>query len=110
MEVSSETAYATRRSPGVFSPCFHWLLCSRANVSDCPQYLQSKSTCLGVLDPGHDRDRGTDRLVLEGSEFQKFFDYVEVANFEVASDAFTTFKVNTHTATTCRQAGGLSRA
>mmetsp|Transcript_11561 Transcript_11561/g.34696 ORF Transcript_11561/g.34696 Transcript_11561/m.34696 type:complete len:336 (+) Transcript_11561:410-1417(+) len=31
-------------------------------------------------------------LVLEGSEFQKFFDYVEVANFEVASDAFTTFK------------------
>lgn len=49
-------------------------------------------------------------MVLEGSEFQKFFDYVEVANFEVASDAFTTFKVNTRTATTGRQAGGLSRA
>lgn len=32
-------------------------------------------------------------MVLEGPEFQKFFDYVEVANFEVASDAFTTFKV-----------------
>lgn len=33
------------------------------------------------------------RLVLEGPRFQDFFDKVEVANFEVASDAFTTFKV-----------------
>lgn len=32
------------------------------------------------------------KMVLEGPEFNKFFTYVEVANFEVASDAFTTFK------------------
>lgn len=32
-------------------------------------------------------------MVVEGPEFNNFFTYVEVANFEVASDAFTTFKV-----------------
>lgn len=33
------------------------------------------------------------RAVLEGPVFLRFFDKVEVANFEVASDAFSTFKV-----------------
>ena len=46
----------------------------------------------GPLPPQGDA-AGVPRMVLEGPEFQKFFDYVEVANFEVASDAFTTFKV-----------------
>lgn len=52
-------------------------------------------------------------MVLEGPEFQKFFDYVEVANFEVASDAFTTFKVQgvpgleTLGAAACGTAAGL---
>ena len=34
------------------------------------------------------------RLVLEGPLFQHYFDKVEVSNFEVASDAFSTFKVD----------------
>lgn len=36
------------------------------------------------------------RLVLEGPLFQHYFDKVEVSNFEVASDAFSTFKVYMH--------------
>lgn len=32
------------------------------------------------------------RLVLEGPLFTQFFEKVEVTNFEVASDAFATFK------------------
>ena len=32
------------------------------------------------------------RLVLEGPLFAQFFEKVEVTNFEVASDAFATFK------------------
>ena len=32
------------------------------------------------------------RLVLEGPLFGQFFEKVEVTNFEVASDAFATFK------------------
>ena len=34
-----------------------------------------------------------DRLVLEGPLFNQYFSLVEVSNFEVASDAFSTFKV-----------------
>ena len=33
------------------------------------------------------------RLVLQGPLFQRYFEKVEVSNFEVASDAFSTFKV-----------------
>ena len=33
-------------------------------------------------------------MLLEGSLFMSFFEKVEVANFEVASDAFSTFKVS----------------
>ena len=33
------------------------------------------------------------RIVLEGPLFEQYFKKVEVSNFEVASDAFTTFKV-----------------
>jgi hypothetical protein len=32
-------------------------------------------------------------MVLTGPKFMSFFEKVEVANFEIASDAFTTFKV-----------------
>ncbi len=32
------------------------------------------------------------RMVLEGPLFQEYFKKVEVSNFEVASDAFQTFK------------------
>ena len=32
------------------------------------------------------------RLVLEGPLFEQYFEKVEVSNFEVASDAFSTFK------------------
>ena len=34
--------------------------------------------------------------MLEGPLFQHYFEKVEVSNFEVASDAFSTFKVNTY--------------
>ncbi len=36
------------------------------------------------------------RIVLEGPLFEQYFKKVEVSNFEVASDAFTTFKVHIH--------------
>jgi hypothetical protein len=35
----------------------------------------------------------THRQLLESSMFLEFFERVEVANFEIASDAFATFKV-----------------
>ena len=34
------------------------------------------------------------RIVLEGPLFEQYFQKVEVTNFEVASDAFSTFKVS----------------
>lgn len=34
------------------------------------------------------------RIVLEGPLFEQYFRKVEVSNFEVASDAFTTFKAS----------------
>ena len=45
------------------------------------------------------------RLVLEGPLFGHYFDKVEVSNFEVASDAFSTFKVS---ACTCCWASGAA--
>jgi hypothetical protein len=38
------------------------------------------------------RDMDWHRMVLEGPLFQEYFKKVEVSNFEVASDAFQTFK------------------
>lgn len=38
------------------------------------------------------RDEELSRRVLQGPRFMEFFDKVEVANFEIASDAFSTFK------------------
>ena len=34
------------------------------------------------------------RMVLEGPQLPHFFDLIEVANFEIASDAFTSFQVS----------------
>ena len=48
----------------------------------------------GIGDPKKSSLTHTDcRMLLEGSLFMSFFEKVEVANFEVASDAFSTFKV-----------------
>ena len=33
------------------------------------------------------------KLVLTSDAFYKFFDYVELSTFDIASDAFSTFKV-----------------
>lgn len=33
------------------------------------------------------------KILLSSSQFYKFFDYVEVSTFDIASDAFSTFKV-----------------
>lgn len=38
------------------------------------------------------RNESIARMVLEGSHFQEFFELVEEPSFEIASDAFTTFK------------------
>lgn len=32
-------------------------------------------------------------IILKASEFYKFFDYVQKSTFDIASDAFATFKV-----------------
>ena len=42
----------------------------------------------------HDTTVHLSRLVLQGPLFQRYFEKVEVSNFEVASDAFSTFKVS----------------
>lgn len=34
------------------------------------------------------------RIVLFDASFYKFFDYVELSTFDIASDAFSTFKVS----------------
>lgn len=33
------------------------------------------------------------RAIIEEERFYKFFEYVEMSTFDIASDAFTTFKV-----------------
>lgn len=40
-------------------------------------------------------------MALDSESFNRFFDLVEVANFEIASDAFASFKVRQ------RRKGGL---
>jgi hypothetical protein len=34
------------------------------------------------------------RYILESGSFELFFEYVELPNFDIASDALNTFKVN----------------
>ena len=36
------------------------------------------------------------KIMLQSEEFFNFFRYVEVSTFDIASDAFSTFKVHTH--------------
>lgn len=36
------------------------------------------------------------KIMLHSEEFYNFFSYVEVSNFDIASDAFATFKVGRH--------------
>ena len=36
------------------------------------------------------------RKIIEDDRFFKFFEYVEMSTFDIASDAFTTFKVKCH--------------
>lgn len=45
------------------------------------------------------------RMMLNGPLFLEFFDKIQVANFEVASDAFSTFKVRRHLAELHRRKG-----
>ena len=55
------------------------------NVLDfeqCPLLQNVPQTCMPSC-----------RMVLDGPLFKQYFDKVEVSNFEVASDAFSTFKV-----------------
>lgn len=49
----------------------------------------------------------TCRMELNGQNFMEFFQRVEVANFEIASDAFSSFKVSSHT---IKLAGWLAAA
>ena len=37
------------------------------------------------------------KLILNSDEFYKFFNYVETSTFDIASDAFATFKVKSKT-------------
>lgn len=46
-------------------------------------------------------------MELNGQNFMEFFQRVEVANFEIASDAFSSFKVSSHT---IKLAGWLAAA
>jgi calcium binding protein 39 len=36
------------------------------------------------------------RVVLQSEDFYKFFQFVETSNFDVAADAFSTFRVTTY--------------
>jgi len=36
------------------------------------------------------------KIILNSEEFYKFFEYVEVSTFDIASDAFSTFKVRVY--------------
>jgi calcium binding protein 39 len=38
-------------------------------------------------------------IILKSPEFYKFFDYVQKSTFDIASDAFATFKVRVYSAT-----------
>lgn len=71
-------------------------------------YIMNKPEILAMLFDGYDdptialncgamyrdclRDENLAKAVLEGPRFMEFFDKVEVANFEIAQDSFSTFK------------------
>ena len=61
---------------------FHWKGC----LHHCCPLGSSNQDLIAPCGPVH-------RLVLEGPLFGHYFEKVEVSNFEVASDAFATFKV-----------------
>ena len=63
-----------------------WILRSQFTVREGAAAV---STAAGQA---HDEGLLMRRLVLEGALFAQFFAKVEVTNFEVASDAFATFK------------------
>jgi hypothetical protein len=41
------------------------------------------------------------RYILESGSFELFFEYVELPNFDIASDALNTFKVNPYVHVFC---------
>lgn len=41
------------------------------------------------------RNEDLARILLNSETFYNYFNYVEVSTFDIASDAFSTFKVNT---------------
>ncbi len=65
--------------------CFSILLCSYEQPDialNCGTMLRESI-----------RHEALAKIILESPEFYKFFDYVELATFDIASDAFSTFKV-----------------
>ncbi|KAH7533452.1 hypothetical protein FEM48_Zijuj04G0132000 [Ziziphus jujuba var. spinosa] len=88
---------------------------SRLIASD---YLETNMDLMDILIPGYEdseialtygaiareciRHQTVAKYVLESEHMKKFFDYIQVPNFEIASDAAATFKVEVSTSFCCR--------
>jgi len=83
-----------RRQIGTRSPTVEHVLMHREILSALLAGYESQEVALncGIMLRECFRHEELARLVLYSESFYKFFDYVELSTFDIASDAFSTFK------------------
>jgi calcium binding protein 39 len=83
-----------RRQIGTRSPTVEHVLMHREILSALLAGYESQEVALtcGIMLRECFRHEELARLVLYSENFYKFFDYVELSTFDIASDAFSTFK------------------
>jgi calcium binding protein 39 len=83
-----------RRQIGTRSPTVEHVLMHREILSALQAGYESQEVALncGIMLRECFRHEELARIVLYSESFYKFFDYVELSTFDIASDAFSTFK------------------
>ena len=81
-------------------------LCSHDQIlSDLIRGYENPDVALnaGIMLRECSKHESLTKIILNSEDFYRFFDYVELSTFDVASDAFTTFRVRARPRSTGRK-------
>ncbi|CAG2249462.1 protein Mo25-like [Mytilus galloprovincialis] len=83
-----------RRQIGSRAPTVEHICCKQDILSELMKGYENQEVALncGQMLRECCRSEELAKILLSSSQFYKFFDYVEVSTFDIASDAFSTFK------------------
>ena len=84
-----------RRQIGTRSPTVDYLCSHDQILSDLIRGYENPDVALnaGIMLRECSKHESLTKIILNSEDFYRFFDYVELSTFDVASDAFTTFRV-----------------